>query len=73
MVGGNVLLSVGAWWVINHIGLIAFYVAVALVAIYTLAGSSRETPQSASTSRSGMCWKAMRIGAAASAWCAPPK
>ncbi|QRJ65328.1 hypothetical protein [Azospira restricta] len=37
VVGGNVLLSVGAWWVINHIGLIAFYIAVALVAIYTLA------------------------------------
>lgn len=37
IVGGTVLLSRGTWWLIDSVGLIAFYIAVALLSIYTIA------------------------------------
>jgi hypothetical protein len=37
VVGGNLLVSVAAWWLISHLGLGAFYVVVALVIAYSIA------------------------------------
>lgn len=37
VIGGNLLVSVAAWWLISHVGLITFYALVAAVAAYGIA------------------------------------
>ena len=36
VIGGNVLVSFAAWWLISNLGLIAFYLTVALVVSYSI-------------------------------------
>lgn len=36
VIGGNFLLSFCTWWLISHVGLVAYFATVALMSIYTL-------------------------------------
>jgi hypothetical protein len=37
VIGGNILITIGAWWLISHVGLNAFYALIAAIAAYGIA------------------------------------